>query len=445
MPHTALNLLDTEFPVFEEATQTASRFLNMPICTVGIPNGNALVLKAAIGLSQLGLMNPLARTRRFPLDDELANYVLREKRCLVLPTIDQDPFVSSLLVQEYGIQAFLGMPLLTAEGACIGLLAAMDVQPREFAGEAIAFMELLARWSVSEYERYDLSLKLANGHPAPLPPAETTPVAASSLLDTVRLTLMSQLTQDMRNPLTTITGMANMLSREIYGPLTPKQREYAEIVRNSSQNLLEVANEILELSSIGSDLQPLNPTPVDFEMLGQYVQKTLTTLAQENHQDLQITVEPGSRLWRLDKDVVRQLLYHLTYSIIKLSGEGGTVRIHGSERDDCLNIAIWVSHPWLGEGVPASASSLYRCLSNTGEETNLLSLVLAQATGNGETAQFEPPCDNFDDIKRDATVKVREILSLLLSRHLIEHHGGTLTLQGTAESGYRFLVILPSA
>jgi signal transduction histidine kinase len=46
---------------------------------------------------------------------------------------------------------------------------------------------------------------------------------------------MSQLTQDMRNPLTTITGMASMLSREIYGTLTPKQREYADIVHTSSK------------------------------------------------------------------------------------------------------------------------------------------------------------------------------------------------------------------
>ena len=226
-------LIDTAFPLFEEATQTASRFLGIPICFVGIIGQDALILKAAVGLSRLGLMNPLARTRRLPIDDSLVKTVLERKRSLVLPHIsDRDPAAQSALVQEYGIQSYLGIPLLTAEGECLGLLAATGVKPWEFTAEAIAFMELLARWSVSEYERQQLcEMLVASPEPRPM----SAPANKEGLLDTVRLTLMSQLTQDMRNPLTTITGMANMLSREIYGTLTPKQREYADIVRDSSK------------------------------------------------------------------------------------------------------------------------------------------------------------------------------------------------------------------
>jgi len=440
MPPLAANLLETEFPLFEEATQTAAHFLKVPICMLGIPHGNALVLKAAVGLSQLGLMNPLARTRRLPLDDELAHPVLHQQRRLVLPHITQEPFTQSGLVQAYGIQSYIGVPLLTADGTCLGLLAAMDIAPGEFSTEAIAFMELLARWSVSEYERAQLSEQLSEATPpvAIAPPAES----ATSLLDTVRLTLMSQLTQDMRNPLTTITGMASMLSREIYGPLTPKQREYAEIVRNSSQMLLEVATEVLEISGLDNNVQPLRPTSVDFEMIGQQVCKGLASVAQKYHQEIQLTVEPGSRLWTLDRDVVRHLLYHLTFSVIHLAKESGTVRIHGSERDHCLTIAVWVSHPWLGEGLPNGVVSLYQRLSNPVEEAEVLSMLLAQAIGQAE-APAPAPLDASENGSVETTGRSREILSLLLSRHLIARHGGNLTLQGNPDSGYRFLISLP--
>ncbi|NER84705.1 MAG: GAF domain-containing sensor histidine kinase, partial [Leptolyngbya sp. SIO1D8] len=381
MRQSSVDLLDIEFPVFEEATQTASRFLDVPICIVGIPNENTLVLKAATGLSQLGLMNPLARKRRLTLDDKLVSYVLQKRQQLILPNIrDCEPFAQSFLVQEYGIQAYLGVPLLTTEGNCIGLLAAMDVAPCQFSTEAVAFMELLARWSVSEYERHHLSQQLAEPT-MKIPVLEAHTSAEKPLLDTVRLTLMSQLTEEMRTPLTTITGMANVLSREIYGALTPKQREYAEIVHNSSQMLLEMANEILELGNLGTHFQPLNRTSVDLEMLKQHVQKTLIPIAKENHQEIHLTVEPGSRFWKLDKEVVRQLLYHLAFSIIQLSGEGGTVRIHASGREDALNMTVWFSHPWLGEGLPKSVLTMGRFLSDpTATETDMLSMPFTQSS-----------------------------------------------------------------
>lgn len=446
MPKQALDLLDIEFPIFEEATQTASHLLHIPICILGIPNGEVLVLKSATGLSRLGLMNPLARTRRLPLEDELASHVLREKQRLVLPEVAvHQPFTQSFLVQKYRINAYLGVPLLTAEGICIGLLAAMDVEPHDFSPEAIAFMELLARWSVSEYERYYLAKNLGEPGLVPVTTSEKKVVVEQTLLDTVRLVLMSKLTQEMRNPLTTITGMASMLSREIYGTLSPKQREYAEIVFNRSQVLLEMTNEVLELSSLGTSLQPLNPTSVDFEMLGQHVQKVLLPIAQENNQEIRLTVEPGSRLWMLDKDIVRQLLHYLIFSIIKLSGDGGTVRVHGSEREDCLNIAIWISHPWLGEGLSNSVVSMCQFLSDPEQEFDILSRLLIQATGHSSTVESSATSNGAGESWQKAESKSREVLSLLLSRYLIQHHGGSLTLQGDSEAGYRFLIVLPSA
>ena len=443
----AVNLLDIEFPIFEEATQTASRFLNAPICIVGIPSEETLTLKAAIGLSQLGLMNPLARTRRLPLNDKLAHYVLQTQQPLVLPKIaDHEPFAQSCLVQAYGIEAYLGVPLITTDGSCLGCLSVMDTAPHDFSSDAIAFIELLARWSVSEYERYILSEKLVAPELMTKNSLEVITPGQKTILDTVRLTLMSQLTQEMRNPLTTITGMANILSREIYGSLTPKQRKYAEIVHNSSQTLLGMANDVLELSSLGTSLQPLNFASVDLEMLGQYVQRNLASIADENNQEISFTVEPSSRLWKLDKDLVRHLLQHLIYSVVKLSGEGGTIRIHASERDECLNITVWHSHPWLGEGLPTAVRELSQFLNEPDQEVELLLAILARVTGHTESKPIHPSQDENDTsegLQETMVLKARETLSLLLSRQLIEHHGGTLNVQSNSGSGDRFLVVLP--
>ena len=442
-PQQVTTLTDTEFPLFEEATQTAARFLDIPISFVGIITSEALVLKAAIGLSHLGLMNPLARTRRLPLQDSLVDAVLSTHRSLVLSdTLSESTHARSYLVQEYGIRSYLGIPLLTADGNCLGLLTAMDVKPRNFAPETIAFMELLARWSVSEYERHQLAIALTQPATSPITAPQAGDNPKDSLLDAVRLTLVTQLTQDMRNPLTTISGMASMLSREIYGALTPKQREYAEIVHNSSQYLLELANEVLELSSLDARMQPLQPAPVDVDMIGQHVKRMLTPLLEKKSQELRLTVEPGSRVWTLDRDVVRYLLYHLLFSIIQLSGEGGTLQVHSAERDSSLSISIKMTHPWLGDGIPHAVAELHQKLENTAQEMDLLTQLLARATGREDMASSTTTESHAFETKAEV-MQSRETLALLLSRHLIERHDGTLSLQGTPEMGYRFAIVLP--
>ncbi|RZM79690.1 GAF domain-containing sensor histidine kinase [Leptolyngbya iicbica] len=436
-------LADIDFPLFEEATQTAARFLQVPVSFIGLITPETLVLKAAVGLSQLGLMNPLARTRRLSLRDSLIDTVLSTQRSLVLSDISEEsPYAESCLVQEYGICSYIGIPLLTADGQCLGLLTVMDTVPHSFATEMIAFVELLARWSVSEYERHHLAIALSQSSPQAATSNSHTATTNDNLLDTVRLTLMSQLTQDMRNPLTTITGMASMLSREIYGTLTPKQREYADIVHTSSKYLLELANEVLELSGLDARMQPLQPTSVDVDMIGQHVERMLLPMLAEKNQELRFTVEPGSRVWTLDRDVVRYLLYHLLFSIIQLAGEGGTLQVHSAERDSSLNISIKMTHPWLGDGLPSLVADLHRKLEQPDQEIDLLTRLLARATGREDFTNSDS-ADAHDFEPRAEITQSRETLALLLSRHLIERHGGLLCLQGKPDTGYRFMITLP--
>jgi signal transduction histidine kinase len=235
--------------------------------------------------------------------------------------------------------------------------------------------------------------------------------------------------------------MANMLSREIYGSLTPKQREYADIVRDSSQQLLQMANEVLELSSLDARIQPLRPTSVDIDMIGQHVQRMLSPLAQQKNQELHFTVDPGSRLWTLDRDVVQQLLYHLIFCIIQLAGEGGTIRVHCTERDSELSINVWTTHPWLGEGLPNTVAQLHKRIGGSEEEAELLLMLLARATGRLEMTAAAEQAADFKH--HPEVLQARETLSLLLSRHLIERHKGSLILQGNADSGYRYAIMLP--
>ena len=101
-----------------------------------------------------------------------------------------------------------------------------------------------------------------------------------------------------------------MLGQEIYGPLTQKQREYVEIVHNSSKELMDRVKDIVELGLFDPSHELLEFTPVDVEMLGQQVVSTLNQLASQRTQTLAVSIEPGERVWVLDRSLVKQILYH---------------------------------------------------------------------------------------------------------------------------------------
>lgn len=525
-----LGLLEAEsVPVFEEATQTAAHYLEVPICILGLMDRDYERFKAAVGLSRLGLMNELATTRLLPRSESFCARVVDSCKTITIGDIGADPAMSrSLLFERYGICAYLGVPLMMSSGHCLGTLAVMDLEPRTFTSKEIQYLEIAARWISSEFERDSIlkasfSEKLANRRadrdrdsavkPATSkiestdtvktgqPTAAVTPptIAASPLsavpqdakgevsrqayrraTDRVKAQLLNQLTQELRTPLTSVMGMASVLSRETYGPLIGKQKEYLDIIRDSGQYLLSLVNEILELGAIDNISQELALTSVDVEMLCQQAMGSLEHLARRQNQQIRLSVEPGNRIWLLDKLVVRQILYHLVSSVIQSATAESVVRIHLSRKNNGLNMAIWVSHPWLGEGLPdAELESYHTALPDishrsdfpNGPNTKTTSaepLQLPQMTPLSVAPQTisQPNTPTSTSIESNGPIASSKVdertnneglelvvesgvggtiesLRILLSRQLVQIHGGVLSVQGSTESGYRYVVNLP--
>ncbi|NJN31888.1 MAG: GAF domain-containing protein [Synechococcales cyanobacterium RM1_1_8] len=130
-----LGLLETDsIPVFQEAAQTAAQFLEASICWLGILDRDTLWLKSAQGLSShLGLMNPLAKKRRMVREDSFDTHVVDSQQVLALEDAALHPaFAQSVLVQQFGIRAYLGAPLMASSGQCLGTLAVLETEPRAF-------------------------------------------------------------------------------------------------------------------------------------------------------------------------------------------------------------------------------------------------------------------------------------------------------------------------
>ncbi len=463
-------------PVFEEATQTAAHFLEAPISILGFVDQERHWFKSAVGLSRLGLMNHLAQSRQLLRRESFSSQVVDSFQFLKINDTHKitDPVLAgSKLIQEYGIRAYLGVPLIDASGHCLGALEVMDLVPRNFTPRDVEFLQIIARWSMSEFERNrllqskseisapkaPLSLAFNNDSNSEIKLSPSALEKDSFSTKELKLELLGQLTQELRTPLTSVLGMASVLGREIYGPLTTKQREYLDIIQHSGRYLLSLVNEITELGAMNENSSDLNLAPVDIEMVCQQAINTLEEAANRREQDIRLSIEPGhSRICPLDKDKVRQMLYHLIFSVIQMSATGSVVRIHVSYKENMLNITVWVSHPWLGDGItevdPYFRLSPLTLLELTGESSpyNLhldnhepagnLPLIMDAKSLNDPHSDVLTMNSGVDVAQRQNGLS-RESLGLLLSCQLAELHGGQISIQGSPESGYRYVLSLP--
>lgn len=471
-----LSLRQSEtIPVFEEATQTAAHFVSVPISILGFIDREFHWFKSAIGLSRLGLMNPLAETRQLLRQESFCNHVVKNTQ--VLEINDTRNYVDkkisdSKLAKDYGIRAYLGIPLIDAAGNCLGAIAVMDLVPRQFTHQEVEFLQIIARWSMSEFERnrllqktsiqpsvheanWQIEEEIEEKYQIILSPSIVSkdPISVYNL----KLELLGQLTQELRTPLTSVLGMASVLGREIYGPLTTKQREYVEIIQHSGRYLLSLVNEITELGAMtDSYAMKLNTAPVDIEMLCQQAINTLEEVAHRREQDIRLSIEPGhSRIYPLDRDKVRQILYHLIFSVIQTSATGSLVRIHISYKENNLNITIWVSHPWSGDGMidvepffhlknlqNLELSSVISHFSSQSQKSNPLSSEPMLEDNDKQITMVDSSSVQEEELKSNFRLP-RESLGLLLSSHLAQLHGGYISTQGSQKSGYRYILSLP--
>ena len=474
-----LGLLTSEsVTVFEEATQKAATFTGAPIGVLGLVVEDKLWFKSAVGLSTISVTDRLATERKIPLDESFSSFVVDSQQPLIIDnTLSNAIFADSILAQHYGIRTYLGVPIVTSSGVCIGALEVMDWGNRKFDNRDIDHLMLLARWCLGEFERtknetrLDSSVNSAESpwqiHPtisnidtAPILASERLPVkpsadklALSNATQPIKIRLLSQLTQELKTPLTSVIGMASVLGREVYGPLTVKQREYLEIIHNSGQNLINLVDEIVSLGVLSDRSSEIKLAAVDIEMLCQQVINSLTDTAKQHQQKLNLSVEPGNRVWFLDKEKIRQALYYLIVSVLEMSEPGGEARVHVSKRDRTLNIAVGIVHPWLGDDFSttkrhsqAVTKALRLQRDNSSDRNGGLAGNLALANRQILTASaLMMAIDDESTLDKNTNKIPRDILGLLFCCHLTELHQGKVIVQGGASSSYRYLLQFPHA
>lgn len=146
---------------------------------------------------------------------------------------------------------------------------------------------------------------------------------------------LANMSHELRTPLNSLLVLSQMLSENHEGNLSPKQKEFAEMIYSSGQDLLMLINDVLDLSKVESGKMEFNPSVVDLKGLAECVEKQFGPIAQQKGISLKIALDPDlpENLYT-DEQKLKRILQNLISNAFKFTKQGQvTVHLHKSDRD----------------------------------------------------------------------------------------------------------------
>jgi PAS domain S-box-containing protein len=150
---------------------------------------------------------------------------------------------------------------------------------------------------------------------------------------TARSRFYASMSHELRTPINAVLGYSTLLLENIYGPLNEKQREGIERTHKAAKHLLELVNDVLDLSKIEAGKIDLRLQPVSFPSIIEDLFVTVRPLADQYGSSLRIEHTGESIRIVSDPRRVRQILLNLLSNAIKF-GRGKPIRVALTRRDD---------------------------------------------------------------------------------------------------------------
>ncbi|WP_262269416.1 sensor histidine kinase [Microvirga yunnanensis] len=295
---------------------------------------------------------------------------------------------------EAGIRSVLVVPLVRAERV-FGTLVLMRREQAEFPRRTVDLMQTFANQSVlaiqnarlfREIEDKSHQLEIASQH---------------------KSQFLANMSHELRTPLNAVLGYTEMLLDGVYGGVTGEAHEILEYVQANGQHLLALINDVLDLSKIEAGQLALVLDEYAVQGVIEAVVSVAQPLAQAKGLDVQVNIAEDLPLGRGDERRLTQALLNLVGNAIKFT-DAGWVTIAATAIGDLLELAVTDTGPGIA---PADQERIFDAF---------------QQVDNSSTRQ-----------------KGGTGLGLAISRHIVQMHGGTISVESTPGQGSTFRIRIP--
>jgi signal transduction histidine kinase len=308
----------------------------------------------------------------------------------------QDPYPSLLrdVLDQAGLRAVLALPLLR-EGRVFGALALARISTGRFRVEIVELLQTVAEQSTlaiqnarlfREIEQKSRELEMASQH---------------------KSQFLANMSHELRTPLNAILGYTELIIDRIYGEVPETIRDVLERVQKSGRHLLDLINDVLDLSKIEAGQLSLALTDYSFRDMVHTVISAMESLAAEKGLKLTVEVEADLPVALGDERRMAQVLMNLLGNAIKFT-ETGELKVGATRADAQLLVSVADTGPGIAE------------------------------------ADQQRIFEEFQQVDSSSTrAKGGTGLGLAITKRIVEMHGGRLWVQSVLGEGSTFFVSIP--
>ena len=227
--------------------------------------------------------------------------------------------------------------------------------------------------------------------------------------DRAKSRFMANMSHELRTPLNSIIGFAELLHDGKLGAVSDPHKEYLGDILQSSQQLLHLVNDVLDLAKVETGKIDFLPAPVALEKLFQEAARTLQVVASKKNIRIRMDVAPGMGRVVVDAARLKQILYNYLSNALKFTSEGGRVVVRARlEPPDHFRLEVEDT------GIGISAEDIGRLF------------VEFRQLENGAAKRYEGSG-----------------LGLALTKRIVEAQGGQVGVRSIPGQGSTFYAVLP--
>ncbi|MBI5968703.1 MAG: GAF domain-containing protein [Deltaproteobacteria bacterium] len=298
------------------------------------------------------------------------------------------------ILARLGYRSLLAVPLLREE-RIVGGLVVWRQEPGKFSAEVVNLLQTFANQSVlaienarlfREIEEKRRELEEANRH---------------------KSQFLANMSHELRTPLNAILGYTEMIADHIYGEVPEKIRDVLVRVQKSGRHLLDLINDVLDLSKIEAGQLTLSLNEYSIKEVVQAVCTAVEPMVMEKKLALEVALPPGLPIAKGDERRITQVILNLVGNAIKFT-EVGKISVQVTASDGTFLVSVSDTGPGISE---ADQQKIF-----------------------GEFAQG----DSSSTRKKGGTG-----LGLTIAKRIVELHGGRIWVESSLGKGSTFWFTLP--
>ena len=226
----------------------------------------------------------------------------------------------------------------------------------------------------------------------------------------VKSEFLANMSHELRTPLNAVIGFSDIMQHQVKGPLNAAYQEYAALINESGNHLLNLVSDILDLAKIEAGKFSIDPHPMDLIETVDLCLRLTQRRAEEGDIKLVKTVQQDTLMLTADPRACKQILLNLLSNAVKFTRRGGTVEVIATAAADRVSLKVRDT----GVGIPAD--------------------LLPRIGGAFEQGSNDPM------LAREGTG-----LGLALVKALVTQHGGSVSIESQESIGTTVSIDLPRA